>query len=297
VRYLHLLASELGPFAASLRALEDSIRYPLDRDFFTIDHGADYHPFFSGLGEAHFLLALDGDRVVATVCGMLRPVVARGRNHLGLYLGDYKVAPSHRGSGVGVNLLRYGMGQLLRDPRRSTLRCLYGAAMRGDRGDVMRARKGWLHPAWIVRPSARMRLWFADPRALARLNPAACPPPPRTPGWNLSPQSPGAPVLVSTAGRKDLRLASTGAPLPLVHLVGGPDTWGASWGHWLREAGEALADTQPEAQACFALDNRLDDHHAWMATQGIAPDATCTVYSLALGMGPAAWVYLATSDI
>ncbi len=297
MRHLHLLAHELAPFAAGLRALEDAISYPLDRDRFTIDHGPDYHPFFSGLGEAHFLLALDGDRVVATLCGMLRPVRARGQTHLGLYLGDYKVAPSHRGTGVGLGLLHYGLGQLLADPRRSALRCLYGAAMRGPHGDVMRTRKAWLHPGWIVRPAARMRLWFADPRALARVDPRLCPPPPDHDGWDLSPHDPAAPTLVCTAGRKDLRLVSTGAPLPLVHLAGGPSVWGASWGHWLRRAGEALADTRPEAQACFALDARLHGHHTWIAAQGLCPDAECTVYALARGMGAGPWVHLSTCDI
>src|SRR5207248_8774995 len=60
-RIIRVLAAQLGPYAASLRALEEPIRYPIadGADSFRIDHGADYHAFFSRLGEAHFLLALE----------------------------------------------------------------------------------------------------------------------------------------------------------------------------------------------------------------------------------------------
>ena len=57
--------------------------------------------------------------------------------------------------------------------------------------------------------------------------------------------------------------------------------------------------TRAPGPACFALDERLADHVAWLAAQGITPGAVCTVYTFGLpgAPKPAPWVHLATSEI
>ena len=66
--------------------------------------------------------------------------------------------------------------------------------------------------------------------------------------------------LVSTAGRKDLRRVSSGAQWPLVHLGLGPAAWPSRWVDYLRLA----AADHPGAFCCFALDERLAAHLAWI---------------------------------
>src|SRR5262249_32297502 len=94
LRFVHARADELAPYAESLAALERSIEYPIadGADTFRIDHGPGYERFFSTLGEAHFLLALEGDRVVGTIAGILRDADLRGKKTRVAYVADMKVA-------------------------------------------------------------------------------------------------------------------------------------------------------------------------------------------------------------
>lgn len=289
-------AAGLAPYAAGLRALERDITYPLDdgRDRFWIDHGPDYHPFFSHMGEAHFLVALHHDTVVGTVAGVLRTVEHRGTTYEVGYACDLKVAAAHRGRDVARRMLLSGLGHIARTPRFWRWRYAFGAAMRGERGDVMRSARG-LHPAKLFRSDARLRLYFLDRGTLGALDPAGCPPNPVDEGLVLSPRAPGL-GLVSTAGRKDLRRVSTGQPWPLVHLTHGPHAWPSSLAHYLRTAAEALG---PDDVACFGLDERLASHVGWLAAHGLRSDTVCTLYGWRLPGGPRAapWVHLATSEI
>ena len=303
LRFVVTEGAGVVPYAPSLRRLEESIRYPIadGADHFFIDHGEHYHPFFSTMGHAHFLLALRGDEVVGSVAGVVRDVRVAGREVRALYICDLKVAAGERGRGLARRMLQHGLGQLLRRPALRACRLLYGAAMRGKKGDVMRTARG-LNPLRLGGTDARLALYFVPPARLAGLDVSRAPPPPRSPGIEFGP-SPSAPFeapgLCSTAGRKDLRLLSTGQPWPLVHLPLGPSAWGPSWGAWLRACGEVLVARQPSATTCFAIDERLAEHVTWLAGEGIRPDTVCTVYSLAplFLRGGAGWVHLPTSEI
>lgn len=302
IRTVLVDAAGLAPYAAQLRALERDITYPLSdgAERFWIDHGPDYHPFFSQLGDAHFLLALDGDRVVGTLSGVLRAARANGVPVETAYLCDFKIARGHRGGRVARTMALTALGLAATQRRFQRWRYAYGAAMRGATGDVMRSARG-LHPGRLFAPTATLRLFFARPEALASLDPAGCPLTPATLGLDLSPDVATAhPLgLVSTAGRKDLRLVSSGEPWPLVHLGLGPNAWAGRWSDYLRRAGAAAQREQPGALACFALDERLTAHLDWATAAGLSSDTVCTVYGWRLpgGPPPTAWAHLSTSEI
>ncbi|MDB4932378.1 MAG: hypothetical protein JWM10_4862 [Myxococcaceae bacterium] len=302
IRTVLVGAAGLAPYAAGLRALERDITYPLSdgAERFWIDHGPDYHPFFSQLGDAHFLLALDGARVVGVLTGVLRRARANSVPVETAYLCDFKVARSHRGGRVARTMALTALGLAATQRRFRRWRYAYGAAMRGAAGDVMRSARG-LHPGRLFAPTATLRLFFARPGALAALDPSGCPLTPATVGLDLSPGlAPRHPLgLVSTAGRKDLRLVSSGEPWPLVHLGFGPDSWAGRWADYLRLAGAAAQREHPGALACFALDERLQSHLDWIAAAGLASDTVCTVYGWRLPGAPPspAWVHLSTSEI
>lgn len=215
LRSCHVQVHELGPYLAGLRQLEAAISYPLDdgREQFRIDHGPGYADFFSGLGEAHFAIACDGDQVVGALAGVLRLSRRGSRELASVYLADLKVAAAYRGKGLGRDLLLFAVGRL-REARFRRWRLAFGAAMRGARGDVMNSARGF-HPARLA--LARLHVYFVPPQQLARLPGDATLRLP--PGECLT--SPQAQVtapagFVSTAGRKDLRLLSTGEPWPPV---------------------------------------------------------------------------------
>ena len=305
VRFLFLPADEIGPYVDGLRAIERATEYPIadGADAFTIDHGAEYTRFFTMLGnDARFVLALEGDRVVGGLAGVLRNVRIRGRMVPALYGGAWTVAPDWRGRNVSRPMMSWALSLLYKQPALLTWRYGYVAAMRGKRGDVMRAARG-VHPARLTGKAARLAVYFAPPDKLAAIDASGAPSPPHPEdGTDLSFVPTGTvdePGLTSTAGRKDLCLRSTGKPWPLVHLPLGPAHWRPTWGHYLQRCGAALATARPDAIACFAVDERLMSHIAWLSAQGIERGASCTVYALDLTLRGrrAPWLHLATSEI
>jgi len=305
VRFLFLPAAETGPYVEGLRAIERATEYPIadGADAFTIDHGQDYTRFFTTLGsDARFVLALDGDRVVGGVAGIARNVRIRGRMVPALYGADWKVAPDWRGKRVSRQMMSWAFSLMYKQVGLLTWRYGYVAAMRGKRGDVIRATRG-VHPAKLTGRAAKLAVYFVAPDKLASLTLGNVPPPPDpVAGVDLSFVTTGLlepPGLVSTAGRKDLRLRSTGKPWPLVHLPLGPTHWRPSWGHYLQSCGQALAASRPGAIACFAVDERMVSHTDWLTSQGVERGASCTVYALDLTFRArrAAWLHLATSEI
>ena len=302
-RFVAVHWRDLGPYVESLRAMERAIEYPIEdgEDAFCIDHGSEYHPFFTTLGDAWFILGLEGDRVVANMVGIRRAAILRGERRSAIYLADMKVARDRRGGGLARRMVQWGFLKMLRDPAMRFWRYAYLAAMRGARGDVMRTVRG-AHPGKLVLPAARLAVYFVAPEKLAALRVEGAPPAPsETTGIDLSarPRHLEPPGLLSTAGRKDLRLRSTGAHWPLVHLPLGPGEWKPTWGAYLSECGKALVARSGSATACFGIDARLSDHIAWLSRQQIEPGATCTVYafSLSLRSRGAKWLHLATSEI
>ncbi|HYH99068.1 GNAT family N-acetyltransferase [Hyalangium sp.] len=301
IRFVVTDANGIAPYVPELRRLEQSILYPIadGADHFFIDHGSEYHPFFSSLGEARFLLALRGDRVIGSIAGVMRPVPVSGRELRALYLCDLKVAAEERGQGLSRRLIQTGLGEVIRERDLRQTRFFYGAAMRGAQGDVMSTARG-AHPFRLSNAGVRLQLYFASPEALARLELDRAPPPPRAPGVVLGPSARvDEPGLCSMAGRKDLRLVSSGQPWPLIHLPLGPEAWQPSWGAYLRRCGESIVGRGLAGSACFVIDERLTDHVSWLSAQGITPGAVCTVYSLRLSLRPAAvtWVHMPTSEI
>jgi len=292
VRFVLTDANGIGAYVPELRRLEQSILYP-------IGDGADHFFIFSGLGEARFLLALRGERVIGSIAGVMRPVSVSGREFRALYLCDLKVAAEERGQGLSRQLIQTGLGRVIRDRELRQTRFFYGAAMRGAQGDVMRSAQG-AHPFKLSSAGVRLQLYFASPEALSRLELDKAPPAPRSPGMVLGPSGRmDEPGLCSTAGRKDLRLVFSGQTWPLIHLPLGPAAWQPSWGAYLRRCGEEIVRRSLPGSACFAIDERLGDHVSWLSSQGVIPGAVCTVYSLRLSLRPAdvTWVHMPTSEI
>jgi hypothetical protein len=291
-------AGFLKGFQDQLNALESEIEYPIadGADFFTIDHGVDYTAFFTGLGDPRFLVAVDGDRLKGTICGILRRCTQGGKTFPSIYGSDLKLAPEVRGTGLWRKMLWKGFALSMRPSFFSQWKIGYVAAMQGERGDVMRTAKG-LHAAKMGRASARLAIYFVEPAKLAALDPTGAPPPPTTPGLDFSPDA--GVDWVTTAGRKDLRLKSTGQPWPLVHLPQGPHAWVPTFAHYLQRTGAALVASGRPGPCCFSLDQRLGDHIDWLASRGVEFGALCTIYSFRMpgGPRPEPWVHLATSQI
>ena len=307
IRFAVARPHELAPYVESLRVLERDIPYPIadGADEFRIDHGNAYHPFFSEMGESFFVLALDGERVVGTVTGVHRQAMLRARATKVLYAADLKIARDHRGGALARRLLSFAARSLFTSRGGLSWRLAYVAAMRGKHGDVTRTVRG-VHLGKVARPLAELSLYFVAPQELAALDVTSAPAPLRPrheDGIDLSPPRAGeavdAPGFVTTAGKKDLRLRSTGAPWPLVHLRHGPADASPSWPSYLKSCGEAMLARGLLGPACFGVDARLTDHVAWLSRRALEPAAACNIHALSLTLRTrgAAWLHLATSEI
>lgn len=302
IRTCLLGPDELRPHAPALRSLEQAISYPLDdgRDAFTLDHGPLYHPFFSDQGDARFLLAFDGHGgpLVGSGVGIFKPAAFDGRSFPTVYLCDVKVAPSHRGRGISHRIHGEALARALVTRDLQRFRLAWGVAMRGARGDVRRSWTGG-HIARLGAPQGEIVIYFVDPALLAALDPADCPPGFARGILDLSPTTsdPSTTLVVSTAGKKDLRRVSTGAAMPLAHIPASPARCTPSYGHVLRAAGRAIVARHDASQACFSLDSRQTPLIAWLSDQGITTDTRATVLGLTLPGARRGIVHLATSDI
>ena len=256
------------------------------------------------MGQAHFAVALEGEEVVGNGVGIIRYALAGERRVVTGYGCDFKLCARLRGSGLSRRLVTFALKEMLRpsQPQFRSWRFAYGAAMRGEKGDVLRSGRG-LHPLRLLSPYARLHLYFVPPSVLAELRVEGCPDSPSASvGLDLSPDaetSGGAIGIVSTAGKKDLRLVSTGEPWPLQHLVLGPRSWTPTLGAYLQRAGAALVQAGAQGPACFALDERLGDHVRWLQSRGIESGATCNIIAWRLWprLPRFEWVHLATSEI
>ena len=292
--------TELGPHVEGLRELEASIEYPIadGEEAFTIDHGPDYHPFFTRMGHAAFIIVRTGERVTGSLAGVWKPVDIDGYTANAFYLADYKLAPSLRGGRTALELFWWGFKESFVNPEISSFEYVYGAAMRGERGDVT-SSFGPGHPGSLLEHALPLHLYFAAPSDLAQL-PDDAPAPPKARWLDLSPGE--TRDIVSTAGCKDLRLTESSGVWPLHHLPRRPARPGGSYRDYLVDCGRRLA-SRGDAVACFALDPRLADWNAWLEGCGVTAGATCTVYGFEatlcgrLNTGRADYVHLATSQI
>ncbi len=251
----------LGPGIAALEAIAS---YPLGEDRFTIDHGTDYFAFFERLGELAYYALLDGPRVVAVGCGMIR-TIPHGRTQRRVwYLGDLKVHPDYRGRHLPLQMLDWSFAT-------HYLRCRRGYAISMDppsgENRIVRMMKNF---RWLpVSPPVKLLLYSLPADAMAQVAP-------------VLERHRGPIGFLSLAGIKDIVLESTGKPLPLQHVQ-----WGALGRPTHR-------DPVAGATHMFAAPER-DPLATDLRAAGLAPAATASV----LHHGMSGWDlgFVLTSDI
>lgn len=267
---------------AQLHELEAQMSYPIadGADHFTIDHGEHYHEFFSDMGETRLMLLREDRRIQGVMVGVWRPIQLGETRIMALYLADLKLSPHLRGKRVVPRMIWHGIRELFRRAELGSWHVVYGAAMRGASGDVMRSMRGSLHPARWLDHQARFHLYFVSRQELEAL-PQDSPPLCATDhplAANFSPER-RAPCF-STRGKKDFMLASTNSPWNLVHLdeVSQPTTLATTLAAALHHGTQHMRGD--DEVACFALDQGRTEQIAWLQHHGISPGATCTLYAM-----------------
>lgn len=234
LKFLRITRKDLPRWQGELEALEQQSLYPLGNDAFRISHGTNYLAFFERMGEVAYYGLADDTGLVAVACGVLRPDGGQGLPRR-WYVGDLKVRPDARGQHLPVLLIRRAFLQ-------NYLRCQrgYAIAMNPSDGRVPPAVRSFAWFKWLPNAllgSFQLDIFSADSDALLAV-------------WPLLLKHRGPSHLVSCAGIKELRLESTGQPLPLLHVrQGGGDRHAAMFsapqpGHthmWCAPRGSAFA--------------------------------------------------------
>ena len=69
-----------------------------------IDRNPDFFQLLNLRGESKVFVALDGDTIIGSICISFQQVYVGGQIFPLLYIGDFKVAASHRNRGIGLEL-------------------------------------------------------------------------------------------------------------------------------------------------------------------------------------------------
>lgn len=258
-----LREEELAAFGPRIAALEHGVTYPLGRDRFEIDHGADYFAFFRRMGRVRYFVAMEGETVEGVLAAVDR--VLPGPEPLRCtYLCDLKAAPSRR---AASSIFRPLLMAFARDSE-SRLDALYGVSMDAADGSNRLAAIYERMPRG-PRIVAKLAIFSFDADEARRAAPEI-----RSVVGPLS--------WLSLHGIKDIVLRSTGAPMPLLHAQFGPC---ASKGR-----------AEPSAGSVHMLSAPLPSALA-VRLQGLGFMPTATATALAVGMQNVDFSFVLTSEI
>ncbi len=267
IRVIELTEKNWADYQDRVVALEKGISYPLGSDRFELHHGEDYFAFFKRLGKVRYYAALDGERVVAVGCGIIRhvPLTDGKRPKKMWYACDVKVHRDYRRTRIPTKMFIKAFPlNYLRCPRG------YGISMNPGDGSPNRAVKVFKQLPFIpIHADHVIGLVSLDAEAMRRVHPIL--------------ESHRGPVTyLSLGGIKDIILESTGQPLPLLHAQFGPC---AQTGHPEPIEGNTHMFCAPLGDPLLVE----------LATQGIEPSSTATIVEHR--MQPCDWRFILTSDI
>ena len=265
IRELH--SEEWKVYQSRIADLEKGTSYPLGEDRFEIDHGEDYFAFFTRLGQLHYYVVLDGERVVAVVAAILRRVPPANRQEPKSvwYLCDLKVHPEYRGRYLPLSIFAHAFAKLY--PR-----CARGYAISMDTDTERPNRVALMLKRFPLAPmsiATKLGIVSLNAKQMQEVEPVL-----REHFGRIS--------YLSLAGKKDIILQSTRAPMPLLHVQFGP----------CAEEGYTEPIDDHVHMFCVSIDHPLLE---MLKHQAIYPSATATVVHHRMEKWD--WDFILTSDI
>lgn len=204
MRVLEFCDDEWQKYNQACTQLEEGIQYPLDHDYFELDHGKDYYAFFRRLGHLRFFAAITAEDEVAGVIAAIKRPDCSATLANSWYLADLKVALKHQGLHVPRMLFAHMIECLPRDQIK-----FYGICMNESDGRNRIVPLLKRVSSLPLQEGEQLNMYNLTAQQVTHLSTAII----------EHKQEFG---FLSLAGKKDLIMQSNQQPLPLLHFQFGP---------------------------------------------------------------------------
>jgi hypothetical protein len=254
--------TEFQTYRDRVAELEAKAEYPLGpHEKFKINHGADYFAFFKRLGELHYFVASDGDKVVGVGAGVLRTVEGKQV----WYLCDLKVVPEYRGRYIPMHMFKKAAWLAYK----STIG--YAISMNPAEGEN-RIVKMFRNHSWIpVSPVQQLALFSLDRSEMQAYR-------------QQIEEARGPLHFLSMKGKKDLILQSNKQAMPLLHVQFGA-----------KPSDEQTVDSPQDGFTHMFCMPEQDPLYNKLVEKGLKPSATASIVSR--GMEGIDFNFIQTSEI
>ncbi|MFL5785538.1 MAG: GNAT family N-acetyltransferase [Bacteriovoracaceae bacterium] len=256
--FVRLTSQNISRHQERLEEFETLFRYPLGEDEFTISHGKNYLGFIERIGPHVTYFGEHEGKIISIGAGTI------SRRHKAWYLCDMKVHPEHRGKGIPRKLFsRYFFFNYLKCRRGFALNMV---SADGKKNPIVKIMENF--PWTPLKVGTKLNFYYEDHantldalKILGRPNPH----------------------FSSLAGKKDLVLKSSGAPIPLLHL---------EWG--VKAFDFASVEPQP-GKLHMWCEPEGSEASANLTKKNIHPKATGLIFHH--GMDKFNWKELRTSEL
>ena len=267
-------SSEIIKYQNQFFNMEENIIYPLDggADSFTINHGNRYDKFFSEMGKARFVLALESGKLCASVAGVWKIIKINNKNICGLYVADLKTISNYRGFKIPLKMIFYTLIKYIFNQKYKGWNFLYYIGMNGDKGNVTNTFKG-LHLGKLSKSTCNQKIYIINSNNLNKLTHFDFKPQNGT-TMELSPNNLNK--IITNRGKKDLTLQSSGEIMKLAHIH---FQINENFNKTLSKILKKITDQFSDYKLCFAVDERNQTFIDFLSQNKVESNTTCSIYT------------------
>ena len=288
---------QVKKYIRDFKTLEKKIEYPLEdgNGSFKIDHGLNYHTFFTQQGfKTRFAVIKKDEKIIGTVAGIWKPIRINNKDYTGFYISDLKIDSNYRKKNILRKLLWYLLKRWPITPDYQGWDFNYYCTMLRKGKGVDISFKSF-NPAKLPSYSATMNIYMVNPRDLLLLNLNSLPDNEKSKSINLSPLR--VENVLWNNGIKDIVSTIDNSIMQLGHLH--PQILTKKFSSVFNEIISEIVH-KDKGLACFAVDYRETEKIKWLDSKGISTKTRCNIFSFspfAPSLKKSDILYISTGEI
>tara|TARA_B100001765_G_scaffold6867_1_gene3988 strand:+ start:980 stop:1879 length:900 start_codon:yes stop_codon:yes gene_type:complete len=288
---------QVKKYIRDFKTLEKKIEYPLEdgNGSFKIDHGLNYHTFFTQQGfKTRFAVIKKDEKIIGTVAGIWKPIRINNKDYTGFYISDLKIDSNYRKKNILRKLLWYLLKRWPITPDYQGWDFNYYCTMLRKGKGVDISFKSF-NPAKLPSYSATMNIYMVNPRDLLLLNLNSLPDNEKSKSINLSPLR--VENVLWNNGIKDIVSTTDNSIMQLGHLH--PQILTKKFSSGFNEIISEIVH-KDKGLACFAVDYRETEKIKWLDSKGISTKTRCNIFSFspfAPSLKKSDILYISTGEI